>query len=160
MIFCTTLPFFVTQAVLFSVEEADPCPDHSPFYQCVDYLVVKSPFDRRPYYFFTMFMSFILPMIVTVVSYSLVVYEITNMMRRDRGNFMSYNLLFVYSNLIHIFLKLEIMILHSYDGKTKFKHRQHHAGSKKNHVYDVIGDVNVRYFMGTLLRYRYRVLDQ
>ena len=60
------------------------CPGEPPFVQCVDsYLQERA--RMAPYYFFTMFMSFILPFVLTVISYSMILYEIANMQRRDRG---------------------------------------------------------------------------
>nr|CAB3250140.1 GnRHR3 gonadotropin-releasing hormone receptor 3 [Phallusia mammillata] len=68
---------------IFSISERQFCADEAPFVQCVDFKVIDRQM-RRVYLFFTMSVSFIIPFIFTVVSYSLILCEISNMLRRDR----------------------------------------------------------------------------
>nr|ABR22595.1 gonadotropin-releasing hormone receptor 1a [Ciona savignyi] len=68
---------------IFSVVNIPTC-EGTPIYQCVDFIVVPDVSMLRPYYFFTMCMSFLLPLICTLISYSLIVCEISNMKERDR----------------------------------------------------------------------------
>ncbi|NP_001028997.1 gonadotropin-releasing hormone receptor 1 [Ciona intestinalis] len=68
---------------IFSVASIPTC-EGIPIYQCIDFNVLQDVSLLRPYYFFTMCMSFLLPLICTLVSYSLIVCEISTMKERDR----------------------------------------------------------------------------
>ncbi|CAK8695666.1 unnamed protein product [Clavelina lepadiformis] len=67
--------------VIFSVISVPTC-EGVEINQCVDFLVVPRVY-LRPYYFFTMLMSFLLPQVVTLLAYSLIACEISNMKKRD-----------------------------------------------------------------------------
>lgn len=73
----------IPTAVIFGVITVPYCPHMAPFSQCIDASIVPQA-SLRPYYFFTMAMSFLFPMTFSVLFYSLVICEISNMMRRDR----------------------------------------------------------------------------
>nr|XP_039264521.1 gonadotropin-releasing hormone receptor-like isoform X2 [Styela clava] len=73
----------IPTAIIFGVKSVPYCPDMPPLSQCVDYVLVNRT-SLRPYYFFTMAMSFLFPMTFSLLFYSLVICEISNMMRRDR----------------------------------------------------------------------------
>ncbi|CAK8695679.1 unnamed protein product [Clavelina lepadiformis] len=73
----------VPAGVLFAVTEKVFCLDEPIFKQCIDYAYVHQD-KLKPYYFFTMCISFIIPMIFAFVSYSLILCEISNMQRRDQ----------------------------------------------------------------------------
>ena len=75
---------FAFQAVIYSLTVIPTC-EGVVFYQCVDFLVVLNQRSRAIYYLYTMMMSFILPFIVAIISYSLLVYEISNMKRKEKG---------------------------------------------------------------------------
>jgi len=60
------------------------CPNEPKFTQCVDYKMVSHE-DLKPYYFFTMLISFGLPFICLIICYSLVIYEIGNMQLKDKS---------------------------------------------------------------------------
>ncbi|XP_039264520.2 gonadotropin-releasing hormone receptor-like isoform X1 [Styela clava] len=73
----------IPTAIIFGVKSVPYCPDMPPLSQCVDDVLVNRT-SLRPYYFFTMAMSFLFPMTFSLLFYSLVICEISNMMRRDR----------------------------------------------------------------------------
>ncbi|XP_078482823.1 gonadotropin-releasing hormone receptor isoform X1 [Ciona intestinalis] len=79
----TSLLCCIPAGALFSLLTVETCEGIN-VYQCVDFNIVKDRSLLRPYYFFTMCMSFLLPLICTLVSYSLIVCEISNMKERDR----------------------------------------------------------------------------
>nr|NP_001165352.1 gonadotropin-releasing hormone receptor [Ciona intestinalis]BAI66406.1 gonadotropin-releasing hormone receptor [Ciona intestinalis] len=68
---------------LFSLIKKQFCPDQPIFYQCVDFSPNINKQDLKPYYFFTMCVSFLIPLFFTVISYSLILCEINAMQRRD-----------------------------------------------------------------------------
>ncbi|CAK8685284.1 unnamed protein product [Clavelina lepadiformis] len=72
----------IPAGVIFSVVAISTC-EEIPIYQCVDFNVVNT--DLLPfYYIFTMCISFLVPLASTLVSYSLIVCEISKMKERDR----------------------------------------------------------------------------
>nr|ABR22596.1 gonadotropin-releasing hormone receptor 2a [Ciona savignyi] len=73
----------IPAGVLFSLLTVETCEGIN-IYQCVDFNIVKDRVRLTPYYFFTMCMSFLLPLVSTLISYSLIVCEISNMKERDR----------------------------------------------------------------------------
>ena len=92
---CIVEFFMLFQLFLFKLISRNICPDDAPFVQCVDTISAESS-NMAPYYFFTMIMSFILPLVFSVGSYSMILYEITNMQKRDEGT------LILWSDLISL----------------------------------------------------------
>nr|ABR22597.1 gonadotropin-releasing hormone receptor 3a [Ciona savignyi] len=72
----------IPPAFLFSIVRKKFCPDEPEFEQCIDFLKLSKD-QLKPYYFFTMCVSFIIPLFFTVVSYSLILSEIRDMQLRD-----------------------------------------------------------------------------
>lgn len=74
---------FILQGLVFSIRVVPTCQGFV-LEQCVDNLLIP-PEQLKSYYFFTMMASFVLPFFSTIVSYSLIVCEISKMKERDRG---------------------------------------------------------------------------